>query len=153
MAELIQASMDVIVVSGTEAMLAAQRATKTVPIVMANVGDPVGAGVVASLARPGGNITGMSLFATELSAKRLELLKEILPGLARVGVLWNPNNASVVLKFKETSAAARVLGLQLQSLEARQVGDLEGQFHGGRSRPRRCPGDGATISSCRASAR
>jgi putative ABC transport system substrate-binding protein len=128
MAEMIQAGMDVIVVSGTEATQAAQKATRTVPIVMSNTGDPVGAGVVASLARPGGNITGLSLFATELSAKRLELLKEILPGLARVGVLWNPNNASVSLKFKETAAAARVLGLQLQSLEARQAGDLEGQF-------------------------
>jgi putative ABC transport system substrate-binding protein len=128
MAELIQANMDVIVVSGTEAVLAAQKATRTVPIVMANVGDPVGAGVVASLARPGGNITGLSLLATELSAKRLELLKEILPGLARVAVLWNPNNASVALKVKETTAAARVLGLQLHSLEARQASDLEGQF-------------------------
>jgi putative ABC transport system substrate-binding protein len=83
---------------------------------------------VASLARPGGNITGLSLLATELSAKRLELLKEILPGLARVAVLWNPNNASVALKVKETTAAARVLGLQLHSLEARQASDLEGQF-------------------------
>jgi len=128
LAEMIQANMDVIVVSGTEAVLAAQKATKTVPIVMANVGDPVGAGVVASLAHPGGNITGMSLLATELSGKRLELLKEIVPGLARVGVLWNPNNASVALKFKETSAAARVLGLHLQSLEARQASDLDGQF-------------------------
>lgn len=128
-AEMIQANMDVIVVSGTESAQTAQKTTKTIPIVMANVGDPVGAGLVASLARPGGNVTGLSLLATELSAKRLELLKEILPGVTRVAVLWNPNNASVALKFRETAGAARVLGLQLQSLEARNRGDLETQFH------------------------
>ena len=152
MAEMIQANMDVIVVSGTEATQAAQKATRTVPIVMSNTGDPVGAGVVASLARPGGNITGLSLLATELSAKRLELLKEILPGVARVAVLWNPNNASVSLKFKETAAAARVLGLHLQSLEVRQAGISRDN-----SRPRRAPAptpwSRPTISSCRASGR
>jgi putative ABC transport system substrate-binding protein len=128
MADLIQANMDVIVASGTESALAAKKATQTIPIVMSNTGDPVGAGLVASLARPGGNITGLSLLATELSAKRLELLKEVLPGLARVAVLWNPSNASVALKFKETAAAARVLDLHLQSLEVRQLPDLEPQI-------------------------
>ena len=127
-AQLTQASMDVIVGSGTPPVQALQGATRTIPIVMANVGDPVGAGIVGSLARPGGNITGLSLLATELSAKRLELLKEALPRLARVAVLWNPNNASVHLKFRETVSAARLLGLQLQSLEARVPGDLETQF-------------------------
>ena len=117
-AELVQANMDVIVASGTEATQAAQTATRAIPIVMSNTGDPVGAGIIASLARPGGNVTGLSLVATELSAKRLELLKEAVPGLTRVAMLWNPANASVSLKFKETAGAARLLGLQLQSLEA-----------------------------------
>ena len=127
-AELTQANMDVIVGSGTPPVQALQRATQTIPIVMSNVGDPVGAGVVASLARPGGNITGLSLLATGLSAKRLELLKQALPRLARIAVLWNPNNASVHLKVRETTSAARLLGLQLQSLEARIPDDLETQF-------------------------
>jgi ABC-type uncharacterized transport system substrate-binding protein len=127
-AELIQTKVDVIVASGTEASQAAKKATGTIPVVMSNTGDPVGAGIVANLARPGGNITGLSLLATELSAKRLELLKETLPKLARVAVLWNPSNASVVLKFKETEAAARVLGVQLQSLQVQRPSDLESAF-------------------------
>jgi putative ABC transport system substrate-binding protein len=127
-AELVQAKADVIVASGTESTQAAQKATATIPIVMSNTGDPVGAGIVANLARPGGNVTGLSLLATELSAKRLGLLKEALPRLARVAVLWNPNNASVTLKFKETETAARVLGLQLQSLQVQRPADLEGAF-------------------------
>jgi putative ABC transport system substrate-binding protein len=121
-------NVDVIVASGTEASQAAQRATRTIPIVMSNTGDPVGAGIVASLARPGGNVTGLSLLATELSAKRLELLKETVPGVTRVAVLWNPANASVSLKVKETMTAARTLGLQLQSLEARTPADIEPQI-------------------------
>ena len=127
-AELIQANMDVIVGSGTPPVQVLQKATQTIPIVMANVGDPVGAGIVASLARPGGNITGLSLLATELSAKRLEILKASLPGLARIAVLGNPTNASVQLKVKETASAARLLGLQFQSLEVRVPGDLETQI-------------------------
>ena len=127
-AELTHANLDVIVGSGTPPVQALQKATQTIPIVMSNVGDPIGAGVVASLARPGANITGLSLLATELSAKRLELLKQALPGLVRAAVLWNPSNASVHLKVKETTAAARLLGLQLQSLEAQVPGDLEVQF-------------------------
>jgi putative ABC transport system substrate-binding protein len=127
-AELVQANMDVIVGSGTPPVQALQKATRTIPIVMANVGDPVGAGIVTSLARPGGNVTGLSLLATELSAKRVEILKASLPGLARVGILWNPGNASVHLKVKETASAARQLGLQLHSLEVRVPGDLETQI-------------------------
>ena len=127
-AELVDAHMDVIVASGTEATQAAQKATRIIPIVMSNTGDPVGAGIVASLARPGGNVTGLSLVSTELSAKRLELLKETLPGLTRAALLWNPGNASVGLKAKETALAARVLGLQLQLLEARAPTDLEAQI-------------------------
>jgi putative ABC transport system substrate-binding protein len=127
-AELVQANMDVIVGSGKPPVQALQKATQTIPIVMANVGDPVGAGLVVSLSRPGGNITGLSLLATELSAKRLEILKVALPGLARVAILGNPTNASVQLKVKETASAARQLGLQLQSLEARVPSDLEPQI-------------------------
>jgi putative ABC transport system substrate-binding protein len=126
--ELTNLNVAVIVASGTEATQAAQKATRVIPIVMSNTGDPVGSGIVASLARPGANVTGLSLVATELSAKRLELLKEAMPGLTRVAVLWNPNNASVTLKAKETAAAARILGLQLQSLEARVPADLETQI-------------------------
>jgi putative ABC transport system substrate-binding protein len=127
-AELVQANMDVIVGSGTPPVQALQKATRTIPIVMANVGDPVGAGIVASSARPGGNITGLSLLATELSAKRLEILKAALPGLARIAVLGNPTNVSVQLKVKETASAARLLGLQFQSLEVRVPDDLETQI-------------------------
>jgi putative ABC transport system substrate-binding protein len=102
-------NVDVILTAGTESIDAARKATSTIPIVMATVGDPVAAGFVASLAQPGGNVTGLSLLATELSAKRLALLKETLPGIKKLAMIWNPNNASVVLKSKEIEAAARVL--------------------------------------------
>jgi putative ABC transport system substrate-binding protein len=130
LAELVRLKVDIIVVAGGDRSIrAAKNATKTIPIVMVGAGsDPVEAGFVESLARPGGNVTGLSLLATELSAKRLEILKASLPGLARVAVLWNPGNASVHLKVKETVSAARLLGLQLQSLEARVPGDLETQI-------------------------
>jgi ABC-type uncharacterized transport system substrate-binding protein len=128
MADLIRSNTDVVVVSGTEATQTAKRATQTLPIVMSNTGDPVGAGIVASLARPSGNITGLSLVASELSAKRLELLKELVSGLTRVAILWSPKNASVMLKFRETVAGARLLELQLQSLEVQVPSDLEPQI-------------------------
>ena len=124
-AELVRSKVDIIVTAGTELILAAQKASSTIPVVMAGIGDPVGSGIVASLARPGGHVTGLSLVAPELAAKRLELAKETLPGLARVAILWNPNNASVTLRFKETEAAAREMGLKLHSIEARQPGDFE----------------------------
>ena len=123
--ELVRMNVDVILTAGTEPIDAARKATTTIPIVMATVGDPVSAGFVASLARPGGNVTGFSLFATELSAKRLALLKETLPGLKRLAMIWNPDNASVVLKSKEIEAAARVLGVQIQSLQIRNAEDIE----------------------------
>ncbi len=124
-AELVRSNVDIIVTSGTELILAAQNASSTIPVVMAGIGDPVGSGIVASLARPGGHVTGLSLIAPQLAAKRLQLAKETLPGLARVAIIWNPNNASVTLRFKETEAAARVMGLKLHSIEARQSGDFE----------------------------
>ena len=117
--ELVRMNVDIILAMGTEAIAAARQATSTIPIVMAGVGDPVAAGFVASLARPGANLTGLSLLATELSAKRLALLKEALPGLRRIAMIWNPDNASVVLKAKEIEAAAPVLGLSIQSLSCR----------------------------------
>jgi putative ABC transport system substrate-binding protein len=122
--ELVRSPVDVIVTSGTELIQAAQKASSSIPVVMAGIGDPVGAGVVTSLARPGGRVTGLTLMAPELAAKRLELARETLPGLARVAILWNPNNASVALRFRETAAAAGVMGLRLDSIEARQPGDL-----------------------------
>jgi len=124
-ADLVQANVDLIVTGGTEPIQAASKATTSIPIVMTTIGDPVGAGVVASLARPGGNVTGLSLLATELSAKRVELLKEMLPTLTRVAVLWNPTNASVVLKFKEIETAAKFLNIQVRSMPIREAKDIE----------------------------
>jgi ABC-type uncharacterized transport system substrate-binding protein len=119
-AKLVGLKVDIIVaVGGTEPALAAKQATKTIPIVFTSVGDPISAGLVESLARPGGNITGLSNINAELSGKRLELLKETNPKFSRVAVLWNPEYPALALAFKESQAAAQVLGLQLQSLEVR----------------------------------
>jgi putative ABC transport system substrate-binding protein len=115
-AELVRLPVDVLVVDGTVAIRAAQHATTTIPIVMAVSGDPVGAGLVASLARPGGNTTGLSSMLLEASGKRLELLKEAVPHLSRVAALWH-RDAPVGPYLKETQAAAQALGLQLQALE------------------------------------
>ena len=115
-AELVRLPVDVLVVVGTTALRPAQHATTTIPIIMAPSGDPVGEGLVASLARPGGNITGLSSRAPELSGKRLELLKEAVPTLSRVAALWH-RDAPVGPYVKETQDAAQALGLQLQALE------------------------------------
>ena len=123
--DLVKMNVDVIAAGGTEAVQAAAKATRTIPIVMTAVGDPVGAGIVTSLAHPGGNVTGMSLLATDLSAKRLALIKELLPQLTRVAILWNPDNASVALKFQEMQRAAPALGVQVQSIQLRRPGDIE----------------------------
>jgi ABC-type uncharacterized transport system substrate-binding protein len=112
--------------------MAAKRATSTIPIVMTAAGDPLGSGLVASLAQPGGNVTGMSLMAPDLGGKRLELLKELLPRLARVAVLWNAANPYSANVFKETQAAGRVLGVQVQSLGVRHPEDLDGAFEAAR---------------------
>jgi putative ABC transport system substrate-binding protein len=93
---------------------------------MMSAGDPVGSGLVASLAEPGGNVTGMSLMAPDLGGKRLELLKELLPRVSRTAVLWNAANPYSALVFKETTAAARTLGVELQSLEIREPADIDG---------------------------
>jgi putative tryptophan/tyrosine transport system substrate-binding protein len=130
--ELVRLNVDVIVAIGTLAPLAAKRATSTIPIVMAAAGDPLGSGLVASLAQPGGNVTGMSLMAPDLGGKRLELLKELLPRFARVAVLWNAANPYSANVFKETQVAGRVLGVQVQSLEVRNPEDLDGAFEAAR---------------------
>ena len=124
-AELVSRGVDVIVTLGTLAPLAAKRATATVPIVMIAAGEPVGSGLVASLARPGGNITGTSLMAPDLAGKRLELAKELVPEISRVAVLWNAVNPYSRLVFKETVDAARMLGIEVQSLEVRVPPDFD----------------------------
>jgi len=127
-AELVGLKVDIIMAVGIAAAHAAKNATTTIPIVMPIVADPVASGLVVSLARPGGNITGFSTQAPELSQKRLELLREAFPKVSRVAVLWNPEAPAPVLAFKETQAAAKVLGLQLQSLQVRSPDGFESAF-------------------------
>jgi putative tryptophan/tyrosine transport system substrate-binding protein len=124
--ELVRLDVDVIVTVGTLAPLAAKRATTSIPIVMLNAGDPVGSGLVASLARPGGNVTGMSLMAPDLGGKRLELLKEALPRLSHVAIIWNAANPYSALVFDETRGAAKKLTVEIQSLEVQGPGDFGG---------------------------
>jgi len=126
--ELVRLRVDVIVVASTLTALAAKQATTTVPIVVTVPGDPVAAGLVTSLARPGGNVTGLSFVGTELAGKQVELLKEAVPGLARLAVLANPTNASHPLRTKEIAEVARVLKLQIDVLEARTQGEIPGAF-------------------------
>jgi len=125
-AELVQRNVDVLIATN---LPAAKEATKSIPIVILTVQDPVATGLVDSLARPGGNITGLTTLARDLSGKRLELLKEAVSGMSRVGVLWDANAPGPVIGFKEYEAAARALKVQLQSLEVRGPNpDLEGAF-------------------------
>ena len=118
-ADLVQSKVDVIVVDGTLATRAAKRATSTIPIVMALVADPVGSGLVANLAHPGGNVTGLSMMATELSAKRLQLLKETIPRLTRVAVLWNPDTPYHPKVIEDLKAAAPSLAIELNFVGVR----------------------------------
>ena len=127
-AELVRLKVDAIAASGTLAPLAAKQATTTIPIVMTAAGDPLRSGLVASLARPGGNVTGMSLMAPDLGAKRVEMLKEVLPRLSRAAVLWNAANPYSLLVFKETQAAGSKLGIDVQSLEVRTPDDFDTAF-------------------------
>jgi putative tryptophan/tyrosine transport system substrate-binding protein len=123
--ELLRLNIDIIVAGGTPAPLAAKRATATVPIVMAGAADPLGSGLVASLARPGGNVTGLSPTGADLVGKRLELLKEVLPGLSSVAILWNADHPFSTLVFKETERAAQGLRIEVQSLEVRSPNDID----------------------------
>jgi putative tryptophan/tyrosine transport system substrate-binding protein len=126
--ELVLLQVDVIVTATDVALAAVRQQTRTIPIVMATSADPLGSGFVASLARPGGNVTGLSTMSPELSGKRLELLKGVVPGLSRVAFLWNPDVRGAVLDYNQTEGAARSLGLQLQSVEAARTEDLDRAF-------------------------
>src|SRR5919106_5136731 len=127
-AELVRLNVDIIVVGGNTGIRAAKKETSTIPIVMAHGGDPVAQGFVASLARPGGNITGLSNFSAELSGKRLELLREAFPNVSRVAVIWNPDAPGPVLSFKELEIAAKALKVPLEPLQVRGPKDFEGAF-------------------------
>jgi putative ABC transport system substrate-binding protein len=131
-AELVRLNVEVIVAVGTLGPLAAKRATSTIPIVMTAAGDPLGSGLIANLAHPGGNVTGLSLMVPDIAGKRLELLKEILPQLARVAVFWNAANPYPTIVFKETQAAGRRLGIEVQSMAVRGPGDFDGAFEDAR---------------------
>jgi putative ABC transport system substrate-binding protein len=124
-AELAALKVDVIVAAGTPAALAAKRATSTIPIVMANTADPVGMGLVASLAHPAGNVTGLTTLSAQLGVKRLELLREIVPGVSRVALLWDPVNPAAV---RPTQDAARSLGIEIVLVEARTPDEIGRAF-------------------------
>jgi putative tryptophan/tyrosine transport system substrate-binding protein len=125
-AELVRLSVDIIVTQGTVATLVARRAKPTMPVVFAVAGDPVEGGLVANLTRPAGTVTGLAVLGAE--PKRLELLREMVPRLTRIVALWNPRNASSVPELKATEGAARTLGMQFQSIEARDARELDGAF-------------------------
>lgn len=126
--ELVRRKVDVIVTATDIAISAVKQQTRTIPIVMANSTDPLGTGLIASLARPGGNVTGLTSISPQLSGKRLELLKDVFPKLSRVAFLWNPEIRGAVLDYQQTEGAARSLGLQLQSVEATRVEHLDSAF-------------------------
>jgi putative ABC transport system substrate-binding protein len=135
-AELVHAKVDVIVSSATPAIRFAKEQTTTIPIIMAGVTDPVGNGFVSSLAHPGGNITGLTHLSQDLAGKRLELLKEVVPRLVRVAVLWNPNHPGQPAAFKETRVAAQALKVTLISKEVRSREEIERVLSGmGKERP------------------
>jgi putative ABC transport system substrate-binding protein len=127
-AELVSLEVDIIVAASNAAVAAAQRATKTIPIVMVYPTDPVGLGFVASLARPGSNITGLSGQSRELQGKRLQILKDIVPRLSRVGILWDPTEPGRQAQAKESEAAARTLGVAPQFLEVRSPEQIDSVF-------------------------
>ena len=127
-AELIALKIDVIVTAGTPAALAVKKATTSIPFVMVAVGDPVGTGLVASLARPGGNITGLTSISPELDGKRLELLREIIPGMSHIAVFWNSASPLQVVGERRTQAAAKVVHIKVLSLGVRNDEGLEKAF-------------------------
>jgi putative tryptophan/tyrosine transport system substrate-binding protein len=127
-AELVRLGPDVIVTMGTPPLIAAKRATTTIPIVMANAGDPLAFGIVASLAHPGGNITGRTLYASELAGKRLEVFKEAVPGVTRIAVLANARNPLQQRLWQETEKAARPLALETHLFTVQEAADLSAVF-------------------------
>ena len=126
--ELVRLKADVLVTTSTPAAIAAKNSTRTIPIIFLGVSDPVTAGLIDSLARPGGNLTGFTSIAAVLAGKRLELLKETIPKLSRMAVLWNPQDPGSRLNWKESQLPARELGLQLHSVEVSRIGEYEGAF-------------------------
>jgi putative tryptophan/tyrosine transport system substrate-binding protein len=127
--ELVRLKPDIIVTTGTPGALAAMQATKTIPIVMASSGDPVGVGLIASLVRPGGNVTGFTILGPELEGKRLEFLKQAVPDLSRIAVLWNPSNPAVALFFATMENAGRALRISLDPVvEVRRADELDNAF-------------------------
>jgi putative ABC transport system substrate-binding protein len=127
-ADLVRSKVDVIVVNSGAATQAAQQATRTIPIVMALANDAVGSGLIASLARPGGNVTGQTIVTADLAAKQFQLLKEAAPRVSRVALLTNPNNPASASFVREADAAARTLGVRLQTLEARSPQETDSAF-------------------------
>ena len=127
-AEFVQRKVDVIVTAGTPPTAAAKQATSTIPIVFAAVGDPVGTGMVASLARPGGNVTGLSLQQTESADKRVELLREVIPGLRHLAIMANGGNPSAVLDMREAQAIAHTIGLEAVTSVIRRLEDIVPAF-------------------------
>jgi putative tryptophan/tyrosine transport system substrate-binding protein len=123
-AEFVRLKVDVIVASGTPTVVAAKRATEVIPIVFSMAGDPVGTALVASLARPGGNVTGLSTQAPDVAGKRLELLREVIPGLRRLAIFANVDSPLVVLEMREVQVAARTLGFEVATLEVRRAEDI-----------------------------
>ena len=127
-AELVHRKVDIIITQGTPAAFAAKQATTTIPIVMAIVGDPVDSGIVASYSRPGGNITGSSFFFPEINAKRLELMKSLMPGLKRAGVLMNPDNLAMTPVLRAMDEVAKAMDVKLQHVEVRRLDELDSAF-------------------------
>ena len=128
LAELVRLKVDVILAPSDQVIAAAQKATTSIPIVMSNASDPVARGFVVSLARPGGNITGLTIQAPDIAGKNLQLFKEAVPGLARVGVLWEPGFPGGRQYLSEAEAAAKALGVQLQPVEVRSPDEFDGAF-------------------------
>jgi putative tryptophan/tyrosine transport system substrate-binding protein len=127
-AEMVRLKVDAVIVVTTPAAFAVRNATTTIPIIHPAAIDPVGTGLIASLAHPGGNVTGLAVLNAETSAKRLELLREVVPGLSRGAVLWNAANPANGLAWKETENAGQVLGVKLESVEVRSPKDFESAF-------------------------
>jgi putative ABC transport system substrate-binding protein len=127
-ADLARRNVDIIITQGTPAAFAAKQATTTIPIVMAIVGDPVDSGIVTSYSRPGGNITGSSFFFPEINAKRLELIKSLVPGLKRAGVLMHPDNLAMTSVLREMDQVAKAMDVKLQYVEVRRLDELDSAF-------------------------
>ena len=127
-ADLVRRKVDIIITQGTPAAFAAKQATITIPIVMAIVGDPVDSGIVASYSRPGGNITGSSFFFPEINAKRLELMKSLMPGLNRAGILMHPDNLAMTSVLRAVNEVAKAMDVKLQQMEVRRLDELDSAF-------------------------